>query len=100
MIYDLDPMIAKLLPWDCKIQIGGVEYATKPLTVGQLVAMSSINEKDPKSGIALRDTVASMFVEPPAAMAEWRVEILLLILSQVMTYFKDFSKKAIGEAKA
>lgn len=91
MEISIEERLARLMPWDLAFTFQGQRYATRPLTVGDLVALDAANRGMGLDG--LLGLVGSIFEEPKPDLTKMRVEALLLIIQEVVQAGGELAKK-------
>jgi hypothetical protein len=103
MNLDLDSYIETLFPWDFSVTVRGVSYPTRPLTIGDLLAIENIQAaaRLPDAGgdaalkmiRDLRDRVVSFFPGEKPDVDAWQPATLTAVIGQITRYWSEFAKK-------
>lgn len=93
MPLNLDEYVNKILPWDFPVQFQGRSYPTAAPTIGDLIALGTLNPKDPKSLLAMKEAIERLVPGAPPALLTLPPELLGLIASKIIEYFNEYSRK-------
>jgi hypothetical protein len=97
----IEEYVQELIPWDLSIIVGGESYATRPITIGDIVALEGVRgdassrdgDRSRTSPGRLMELVRSFFSPVKPNVEDWRVETLRAVIEQVVAYWSDISKK-------
>lgn len=108
MDLNLDQYVQRLFPWEFTVTLGGRTYTTRPLTIGDLLEVESIqteaaqapsaNKGKSDAGLRIirrmRDLIGSWFDASAKPDLETLMpDAMLAILRGAIAYWQDFTKK-------
>jgi hypothetical protein len=89
---NLDELNVRLKPWDCPVSIGGVEYRTKPLTLGMVEALISLGSEGAEQ---MYSTLVSLFDGEHPDFSGWTMDMVQALIAVV----QDYSRRRCVENK-
>lgn len=90
MQFDLDDAVQQFLPWDFSVTIGGVKYPTRPVTLGEMFAMSSLGADEG----GLRSLILGFFAcDDKPQIAQWTMDQVQALIAGIQEYAADRAKK-------
>ena len=95
MQISIESYLEKLMPWEFTVKYQQQVYTVRPLTIGDMMLIEAIGASgmDGKSVEKIQEVVQSLFVAPAPDVSPWRIEALMVVLTNVVTYFRDITKK-------
>jgi hypothetical protein len=85
MKYDIDSALSRVdgQPWELSLTLGGRDYPTRPLTIGDIDGLPAMNSLHLSQQ---RAAIADLFAEPKPVLAEAEPARLAAIVSAIIGY--------------
>ena len=89
----LEKYLDMLLPWNCKVLVGGRSYKIRPLLLADLAVMEAFDSVGEMKLATLKQFVEGLFESDKPDLDRLPAEAMTMILAGVMGHWSEQAKK-------
>lgn len=98
MKINVDEIIARVLPWECELTIGGKVYRVRPPTLADVDTLMTMSANQQLSEQKTAELVRSLFDEPRPDLVSMTLPTVNLVTQVVLRYIHDYLAPKNAEA--
>lgn len=100
-LFDVDAVVATLLPWNLVLKIGGMRFRTRAPSVGEIAAIEKLAaKKDKGSSDRTIEIVAGLFEDGARALNAMTMDAFVIAARKILVYARERQLKNSGAVAA